>query len=302
MTAPNEPTIRGYDASGRPVDIPKQKWADEMLPQALAQAAADPNATANLLGFALQNGCADKILDAAKKFARTDPDRIRGRNIYGAALAATGNFDEAEKEIENLLVFGGDEPTALVNLAQIKARKGEAKEASDCVKRAIAADPNHAGAFEIVAQNGRKANGDAGFLATCRELAKDPRAWRARLWIARARLGLGEFDQSLALYREALQGGGANAEALTQITGDLANAGRLADAAALVGPLYKAQAHGPYVALNLVRIYGRLGRTADARTVLDEAKKLFGPQWAPTFDQLEKELTGAKPAGDGSVA
>ena len=295
-----EPMIKGFDQQGRPVEIPRDKWAAEMLPQALKQAEGDMAALANLVGFALQNGCAAQVVDAAKRLARNDPDRIRGRNLYGAALASAGKYDEAETELENLVVFAGDEPTALVNLAQLKARKNESEAASDCVRRALQADPNHGAAFEIVATNARKRNGDAGFLTACRELAKDARAWRARLWLARSRLGLGEFDAAIALYREAMPHAQASGEALTQITGDLANAGRLADAAELAGPVYRAQAHGPYVAVNLIRVYIALGKKAAAESIVAEGRKVFGPPWAPTFDAIEKELAAMKPDVGGN--
>jgi Flp pilus assembly protein TadD len=295
-----EPMIKGFDQQGRPVEIPRSKWAAEMLPQALKQAESDPAALANLVGFALQNGCAAEVVESARKLARNDPDRVRGRNLFGAALAASGKYEEAEKELENLLVFAGDEPTALVNLAQLKARKGEHEAASDCVKRALHADPNHASAFEIVASNARKRNGDAGFLSACRELAKDPRSWRARLWLARARLGLGEIDAAVALYRESMPHAKASGEALTQITGDLANAGRLAEAAELALPVYRAQVHGPYVAVNLARVLMALGRKDDAGAIVAEGKKTFGAPWVPTFEALEKELAGGKPSGEGA--
>jgi Flp pilus assembly protein TadD len=294
-----EPTLRAYDSEGRAIDIPRAKWAEEMLPAALASTADDPEQTANLISFALQNGCAKEVVEAAKRFARSDPDRVRGRNLYGAALAAAERFDEAEKEIENLLLFAGDDPTALVNLGQLKARKGDAAAASDHLRRALTADPNHAGAFDLVAQNARRRGGDAGFLSACRELAKDPRSWRARVHLARARLALGEADAALALYREALPHAAPSGEALAQISGDLANAGRLADAAELVGPVYRAKRHGPYVAVNLIRIAARLGRHDEAARLVAEGRESFGVAWKATFDALEREIS-SKPTETSS--
>jgi len=182
-----------------------------------------------------------------------------------------------------------------VNLAQLKARKGDGPAASDLLRRALTADPNHAGAFDLVAQNARRRAGDAGLLSACRELAKDPRAWRARLQIARARLALGEAEAALALYHEALPHAADSGEALAQISGDLANAGRLVDAAALVAPVYRARRHGPYVALNLIRIHTRLGDAKEAHRLIEEARTLFGAAWKATFDQLESETRDAAP-------
>jgi Flp pilus assembly protein TadD len=297
-----EPTIRAFDAEGRPLDIPRSKWADEMLPVALKQTANDPAQTANLLAFAIQQGCADRVVDAARKFARTDPDRVRGRNLFGAALASIEKLDEAETEFENLIAFAGEDPTALSNLAQVKARKGDGPAASELLKRALTADPNHAASFELMARGVRGQGGDAAFLAACRDLAKDPRAWRARLHLARARLGLGEPEAALAVYREVLKSASSSHEAMTQISGDLANAGRLQDAADLVGRVYKAEVHGPYVAANLIRIYVRLGRFDDARTISSDGRGAFGAPWAATFDGLDKEIAAARAAtkGDGS--
>ncbi|HYC79129.1 MAG TPA: hypothetical protein VEI02_16025, partial [Planctomycetota bacterium] len=78
-----------------------------------------------------------------------------------------------------------------------------------------------------------------------------------------------------------------------QISGDLANAGRLAEAADLVAGVYRPDRHGPYPGVNLVRILGRLGRLDEAQKLLSDGRRLFGPPWKATFDQIEAELSRA---------
>ena len=295
-----EPTIRAVDAEGRTHEIPRARWISEMLPPALAEAEREPDRLAALIAFALQQGAATAVVDAAKRLARTDSDRVRGRNLFGAALAAAERFDEAEVEIENLLLFAGEEPTALVNLAQLKLRKGDATAATDLLRRALAADPNHAGAFDFAVQNGRRRSGEAGVLAACRALAADARAWRARIALARARLALGDGDAATALYREAAAAGADAADALTQISGDLLGAGLFAEALELVGPRYRAARHGPHVAANLARLHARLGRRDEATRLVAEGRAAFGPAWTAAFDALERELAETPGVGGAS--
>ncbi|MNT87883.1 hypothetical protein D3C72_2283600 [compost metagenome] len=85
-----------------------------------------------------------------------------------------------------------------------------------------------------------------------------------------------------------------------QMSGDLGNAGRIADILELAGPRFHVQAHGLQVGNNLVKANLHMGRLDDAQRILDAMRALNRPDWRENLAYWDKELAQARLGGGGA--
>jgi tetratricopeptide (TPR) repeat protein len=84
----------------------------------------DYYAMSNLAVIMMNTGKPEDALRFAKQAVDTEPAYVNGRITYGAMLANTGHYDEAEKQFSEALRLEPNNATARSNLERLKAAKG----------------------------------------------------------------------------------------------------------------------------------------------------------------------------------
>jgi protein O-GlcNAc transferase len=213
----------------------------------------------HLLGLALlAQGRPAEAADALRRALAADPGNAPSRRALAEALLAQGLADDSRQEYEALLAVNPVDPRALHGLGRALALQGDAEGALLAFERAVAAAPAFAAARYDLALAYR----DAG---RADDSARQMRLYEANRNAAppaadplRAQVTALRADPTHRLARAA----------------EMENAGDLEGAlaehlAALKEDPEMVQAH-----INLVALYGRLSRGADARASYRQALEL----------------------------
>ena len=86
----------------------------------------------------------------------------------------------------------------------------------------------------------------------------------------------------------------APADLLMSISGDLGNAGQLAELLALVEPRFEASVHGLMVGNNLITAHLDLGQASQAGVILRRLIAQNRPDWREHLAFWDKEITAAR--------
>lgn len=289
---PEEPGVRVYDEFGREVLIPVSQWRRDLLPQALEQAKANPEALSAILLDALSVGAAPDLLGAAQHLQSTDTVPERGTAIYGLVLLAAGQPAEAEDVLVTYLGQVGPSATVLTHLARAQAAQGRMDEADQTLWRALEANPNDEGAVGLYAARSREREGDFGWQSALERAATLPGAWLPLLWLGRSALDGRNRSLGVALYKQALERAGSPAPLLLLqgISGDLGQFGLLEDAIRLVGPAFDPEMHGLVVGNNLIKATLDSGNSQEALNLVRDLARLNRPDFAEPLRTWEIEI------------
>lgn len=298
MTSLPDPTrmILAYDADGREIRVTREQWRDNVLPGAIQQDWNDADRLAGLIIQSLNDGFIDEMARPAERLVELDRNAERAVVLQAIVYMKQGRLDDSERVLQTFCVQHGETGIVLTNLAKVHAERDDEARALDTLWHALQLDPNQdngLGWFEAIH---RDVGGDTAGIAAMRKVAGLPGSWRAQLWLARGELGSHNYAGALALYREALSrvGQPAPADLLMQMSGDLGNAGRIADILELAGPQFQVHAHGLQVGNNLIKANLHMGRLDDAQRILDELRAQNRPDWGENLAYWDKELTQAR--------
>lgn len=304
MSSLPDPTrmIRAYDADGREIRVTREQWRDNVLPGAIQQDWHDADRLAGLIIQSLNDGFIDEMARPAERLVELDGNAERAVVLQAIVYMKQGRLDDSERVLQAFCAQHGETGIVLTNLAKVHAERDDEARALDTLWRALQLDPNQdngLGWFEAIH---RDVGGDTAGIAAMRKIAALPGSWRAQLWLARGELGSHNYAGAIALYREALSRAGqpAPADLLMQMSGDLGNAGRIADILELAGPRFHVQAHGLQVGSNLVKANLHMGRLDDAQRILDALRALNRPDWRENLAYWDKELAQARLGGGGA--
>ena len=133
-------------------------------------------------------------------------DEAAASRQMSQALAAAGEFADAESEILRAVIFEPDNDADLPALADLYERRGRLDEAVEALQEALRADPANSDAHTalggILARMGAL---DAAEASLTRALDREPDATRARLNLANIELERGRPDNALAHLARALE-------------------------------------------------------------------------------------------------
>jgi tetratricopeptide (TPR) repeat protein len=215
--------------------------------------------------------------------------------LLGVTLLQLKRFEEARVVLETACAQHGDDGSLLTNLAKAYAGLGRKADADATLWRAIEADPNQDnGLLWYVAIQKELGGNDAQEKAFLR-VAQLPHSWRPQIWLARAALEAKDLDSALTFYREALSRmSPVQADALRQISGDLGIHGHLLALLTLVSPLFEIKLHGLEVGNNLIKANLDLGRTKEARVILEQLYRQQRVDWEKTLLFWDGEIDKAE--------
>ncbi len=287
--------IRVYDGYGREMFITKQQWRDNVLPVNLEKMKTDPEQLYGMLVGALRDGFAADVVPYAEHQWRTDPVASRGATILGVVYMEADRLDDAQRVLEDFVATHGEDAVVLTNLAKVYSRCGDQARAESTLWHALEVDPNQDNGLGWHAAIHRERGGEAAELEAFRRVAALPGSWRAQIWLARDALRRQDLSAAQTLYAQALSRAGspAPADMLMQISGDLGNAGHLAEIIRLVEPCFDPAVHGVQVGNNLIKAHCDLGQIEAARRVLNQLYAQKRPDWQQTLSFWDTELAKA---------
>lgn len=294
--------VRVFDDYGRECFVTKEQWRD-MLVKGLEKDKGDPERLYNGLVTALRDGYFEEVLPAARHLADLEPDSSRSAMILGIIYLHIKQLEQARNTLEVFITRNGDNGVVLTNLAKVYSAQGHDEQARATLWHALEVDPNQDNGLNWYVAIAREAGGDAKALAAYQQVAALPGSWRARLGLARAALNCGDKVEAVRLYEEALTIAAQPlpADMLMQISGDLGNAGSLAELVALVEPRFDCAVHGLLVGNNLIKAHFDLGQLDAARRILEQLYAQQRPDWQRALSMWDTKIASAAIAAKAPI-
>jgi len=290
--------IKVFDVYGREMFITKEVWRTQVLPGTLKSNWDNAEQLAGVVIGSMNDGFFADVLAAAEQLCRIDPIPARGACAFGIVLLKLNRLDESEKVFRSYIQQHGEEGSILTNLAKVYSARNDHQKAEEILWHGLEVDPNQDNGFGWYAAIHRERGGEAAALDAMRRVAGLPGSWRAQLWLARQALQARQLEKALSMYQECLARAAkpVPADLLTQMSGDLGNAGHLPQILQLVEPHFDAKTHGLLVGNNLIKAHLDLGQIDAARRLLDQLYALNRMDWKQNLSYWDTELAKARVA------
>ncbi len=291
-----EPTIQVYDKYGREFEVSREQWRKDILPAALKSNWDDAERLYVGILQALNDNFVDEIAEATARLRELEPESARSATALAFVRMRQGHLDEAQQLLEGYVDRHGPEGVVLNNLAKVHAERGDNDLVERTLWRSLEADPNNDNSLGWYEAMHRERGGAPLAIDALRRVAGLPKAWRARVHLARHALDARDLQGAMALYGEALGMLGAEvpADTLMTITGDLGKRGFLAQALELGVARFVPEQHGVLVGNNLIKAYLDSGRIAEARAIVERLFAFNRPDWKSSLGFWDGQLLQAE--------
>jgi tetratricopeptide (TPR) repeat protein len=283
-------TITVFDSQGQPREIPRAEFMEQALPKLLAAAWNDANMLAQQITFALGEGMHAGALDAARRLDELDGGSERSKVLLAAVEFQNGGQEAAENALRETLAKHGESAVAVINLARVRAGRGDQGEAETLLERALQLDPNQENALGWRCQLLQERSGDPAVLEFLKSWRETPGHWRARLWLASHWMRTGQLDDGLEELRLCIADSSRDAAAFLSASAELGKAGCLEELVAWVGPYFDERRHRPETGFNLMQALLQLQRRDEALAVFKRMAALNMAPLVPALTQFAKAL------------
>lgn len=278
--------ITVYDVHGREIHITRAEWCEKMLLPQLQAKWNKPDELYSLIVGALNDDFVAEVEPASRHLMTIDPIVERGHVIRAIVLMNLGSLDEAECVLLDATTKVGETATILTNLAKVQDTRGEDHKAEATLWKALTLDPNQENGLGWWLARESERSGGADYVKALEKIRALPGSWRATLYLGRYRLAAGEVPAAIELFRSVLADSAQNHDVLLTISGDMGNAGKIAELVDLSEPYYDPAVHGPQVGLNLLQAYLHLGQLDKGEALLDRLYALDLPPFKQHLDAM----------------
>jgi Flp pilus assembly protein TadD len=282
--------ITVYDVHGREMRIPRAEWLEKVLKPQLRAKWDEPDALYQLIITALNDGFACHLDEPSAQLLAIDPNIERGHVLRAIVLLKLDRLDDAEQALRAATAKVGETGTLLTNLAKVQDARGDTARADATLWKAMTLDPNQDNGLGWWVARECERGGEAAYVAALEKVAALPGSWRATLWLGRQQLKSGDAAGAIARFRTVLAQAAYDQETLLTISGDLGNAGHVAELVELVAPHYDPAIHAPQAGLNLLQANLRLDRLDEGEALLDRLYALKMPPFKQYLDGMAKQL------------
>jgi tetratricopeptide (TPR) repeat protein len=283
-------TITVFDSQGQPREIPRAEFMEQALPKLLAAAWNDANMLSQQITFALGEGMHAGVADAARRLDELDGGSERSKVLLAAVEFQNGGQEAAENALRETLAKHGESAVAVINLARVRAGRGDQNEAEQLLERALQLDPNQENALGWRCQLLQERSGDPAVLEFLQDWRETPGHWRARLWLASHWMRTGQLDDGLEEMRLCIADSSRDPAAFLSASAELGKAGCLEELAAWVGPYFDERRHRPETGFNLMQALLQLQRRDEALAVFKRMAALNLAPLVPALTQFAKAL------------
>jgi tetratricopeptide (TPR) repeat protein len=283
----------------------KPKLAQQHLRRAIRLKPREPEAYLQLAQLHLEARANGRAVKVVEELAGALPGEVSGYRRLGLALAERGDVSRAARMLKRALARDPGDMEALITLARLHEKSGRLAEAEECLARALERDPDNAamleGAGRLALRLGSPVRARAYFdrlLADAGEpeltvqvallflSAQDPASALEVLDAARGGRGasprvsfyaglvherLRHFEQAAAAYAEVPDGSPLAGDANSRRALCLSQAGRHAEALALLGAALTQHPEDTGLRIQQARAVERGGEPARAVALLREA-------------------------------
>ena len=287
--------IQVYDKYGRELHITKEKWRTDILPDALKSNWDKPEDLCNLIVQSIDDQFYQDVLPAAERLFQLDDSSATYACIYGFTLLKNEKLNEAERVFKTFMEKNGEEGAVLNNLAKVYHAQKLQSLSDATLWHSLEVDPNQDNALAWFLAQENERGGESAYRAALNRVAVLPRSWRAQLWQAREELKSKNLEKALALYQDILDRAvPASSDMLAQISGDLGQAGFIAEAIQLTEPRYELETHSIRVGNNLIKAHLDLGQIEEAGGILEKLYAVKRMDWKQMLDFWEMEIARAR--------
>jgi len=283
-------TITVFDSEGQPREIPRAEFMEKALPKLLEAAWNDANLLAQQIAYALGEQMHEGVSGAVERLDELDGGSERSKILLAAVKFQVGEQEVAEKALRDTLAKNGESAIAVVNLARVRAGRGDEAEAEKLLARSLELDPNLDNALGWRCQLLQQTQGDDAVLAFLKSWRETPGNWRARLWLASHLIRTGSIDDGCEEMRLCIADSSRDPAAFLSASAELGKAGCLEELAAWVGPYYDERRHRPETGYNLMQALIQLDRKDEALAVFNRMAALNLAPLVPGLTQFAKLL------------
>lgn len=286
-----------YDAYGRQVQMPREQWRTEILPDALRRVWLQPDALAGIIHQSLEDGFIADVLEPARHLLQIDPHPQRAACLLGVVYLQLARPAEAEGVFTEYIARHGETGSILTNLAKVYFAQEKAESLiASTLWRGLTLDPNQENGLGWFLALRRNRGGPAAVTAALERVAALPGSWRAQCSLAREALERRDLDAALRLFHEVLSRTPrpVPVDILQAISGDLGKHGHLPELLAITLPHFDVAHHGLAVGSNLIKAHLDLGRLEAARELLDRLYALKRIDWSQPLAYWEEEIARAR--------
>jgi tetratricopeptide (TPR) repeat protein len=290
-TAGKQNLISCYDSFGREIRIPKEQWAENILPGILENAKDDPNRLYSVILQACQDGFPSLVVGHARLLAKTDPVPERGTVIFGIALMDCGKFDEAENVFLDYLRKHGPAGHVLTNLAKVYSHQNRTDLSDKCLWNSLETDPNQENALGWYVA-GRKERFAENEIDIFRKVARIPGSWLAKSWMAIVLAKNGNVDEALSACKTII---GECPDPLPEsvfgaVSAVFGISGSHKECLDLLIPKFDPSVHGIEPGGNLIRCAISAGDFKCAKEILGKLYSLGIPELKSILDAWSNEI------------
>lgn len=265
-----EDTITIYDAYGRELQVTKEVWKNEILPQHIIEAHNNPNELYNTIYFAFEDGFFDQVLEATERLIEIDFDYERSHVTRGVILAKLNKNQEAQEVFENYLKKYGESSDILYNYAKLFDSK---EHQLDILERSLKLNQNQSHALEWYGNLKKETFGEDAYEKSLKKWAEFDQAWMPQFLLAQARLKKNKLEEAYKFFQEILSKT-QNTSAILHISAELGTAGKVDELIAFIEPVYSVEIHGLPVGYNLLEAYLQKEDTLKGTALLEQFFKL----------------------------
>ena len=245
--------VSAFDKLGRRVQIKRQDWNENVLPEMLKNAWESAPDLYRAINAGIDSGSFDEVREAAEQLNKIDTNPERGAVVYATSLSLSGDYDQAVSVLEDYIKTDDNSPAAMTALGRIYLMVDNEDEAFGILDKSVNLNPNQDEALSWYVDLLRKREGDAKTESELARLAGFDDSWLPSLMLGKIELGKDNDEAAMLSFEKALERSDNNPNVLSTVSGELGQKQKTKEVISRFLPRYNPEAHGPVPGLNFVQ-------------------------------------------------
>ncbi len=249
---PKEQLMTVNTADGGPIQIPREQFRQQILPQHIKELNDKPEELYGLIMNAVNDGFHVEILDAAHHLHEIDTIKERSTTALSIALLSNKKLDEAETLLNEYLAKEKS-PVILANLAKLYEAREDKDKSLSTLEEALTLNPNMASALEWYCSILDKNGGKEAVVSALDELDGIAKSWMPALLLGRVKVNDDKPSEAVEHYTDAMEVVEHAPDTLIRATSELGQKGFHKEIIELTNETYDIQRDDPRGAFNALQ-------------------------------------------------
>lgn len=298
-----EEFIECVDRKGKRVQMPVEKWKNEIIPAKVKACWNNATALYEEIMTAVNDGFAEAVIDAAKHLVEIDEIKERSATTLGIVYMKSNRLGESEKVLSDYISQFGNSSIVLTNLAKIYDAQGKKEKSLKALEDALEINPNETSAVVWYGAYYQEKGGLEASVNALEKLVDKYDSWVAKMLLARNDLQNKNIRKVMKTYRDILDNNEPTGQMLLAMSGDLGSQGYIKEVIKILEPVYEAAKYPVQVGLNLLHAYYEDRNNRKGQKLIQEMMAIPEPSLrdylvhlAHEFDKMRtiKEFEGDK--------